>query len=255
MSTHPSPADPNQAAVVAAIRANSARFTTFHQIAYAADLSIHLLPPILRDLTDAGYIDRTPSGEYVAVYHLPGVALSESGYAQAEGVVIGGQLTAEELLDPPDDPDAREAEFLDLLDGHPHWSLFDSGMMETGLRCAHCGQRELFSDRDTAIGALRGDILCSACNFDPNAEPDGAPYFALTLEKGGSVCATPIVWYDQPMLDVVTASPATHSVHSNLLTTQDAATLYHMLETWLAQHAPELIASLDPMGDHMGRNA
>jgi|SRR5215471_2254210 len=168
-------------------------------------------------------------------------------------VARGRALVASSLSGHPETPDpdeAREAIFQALLIDHPDWELFDCGSVpETGLRCKHCGKEEVFSDRDVAIAALNGAILCSNCEGEPDdtyADPN--TILAYTTERDAVLHAYAIDYYGEKLLELVTHSPV-GSVAAALLTTHDAATLYHALGSWIRQHRPDFLTPPPPVSD------
>ena len=117
------------------------------------------------------------------------------------------------------------------------------------LRCKHCGKEEVFSDRDVAIAALNGAILCSNCEGEPDdtyADPN--TILAYTTERDAVLHAYAIDYYGEKLLELVTHSPV-GSVAAALLTTHDAATLYHALGSWIRQHRPDFLTPPPPVSD------
>jgi len=162
--------------------------------------------------------------------------------------------------------DALEAEFVIRLDASTDWELFDSGSVpDTGLRCLHCGYEERFADREVAIAVLSGSIACSNCGgtgdgwgTDPDDEPlydPVAPAVITRMTERGALFSTfPLTYENVPLLEMTVTNANKMSTAALLLDISDAAVLYHALDAWLYENAPEFTSSLDPMGDAMGDN-
>jgi predicted RNA-binding Zn-ribbon protein involved in translation (DUF1610 family) len=138
------------------------------------------------------------------------------------------------------------------------WELWDTGSLpDTGLRCKHCGNEEVFSDRETALAALDGQLTCSRCGDDapePPYDPVAPAVITRTTERGAVFSTFPLTYESMPLLEMTVTNANRMSTASLLLSMSDAAVLYHALDAWLNDNAPEFLSSLDPMGDSMGDN-
>ena len=166
-------------------------------------------------------------------------------------VARGRALVASSLSGHPETPDpdeAREAIFQALLIDHPDWELFDCGSVpETGLRCKHCGKEEVFSDRDVAIAALNGAILCSNCEGEPDdtyADPN--TLISRKTERGAMLYGYALSYYGENLLELVTHS-AVGTVTAALLTHDDAIALRDALTRWIDSN--RLVSDTDHAGE------